>query len=124
MITFLLSLLVLRAVQVEAASRTSPPSGALVVQSGTTTSGRYTTLSSAVAALPNDGSDQSIFIYPGTYNEQVYIDIDGPLTVCYNITSLTLPHGVSADLWLHGGYLKLLVQPSDDPKFTLARASW
>lgn len=66
---------------VYAASRTTPPSGALVVNAGTKTAGQYATVSSAVAALPNDGSAQSIFIYAGTYNEQVYITRTGALTV-------------------------------------------
>jgi hypothetical protein len=64
-----------------AASRTGPPSGSIVVRTGTTTAGEYKTVSSAVAALPNDSSSRSIFIYPGTYNEQVYITRSGPLTV-------------------------------------------
>ena len=64
-----------------AASRTSPPSGALVVRSGTTTSGEYKTINAALATLPNDSSERSIFIYGGTYNEQVYITRSGPLTV-------------------------------------------
>jgi len=64
-----------------AASRTSPPSGSLVVRAGTTTSGEFKTISAAVAALPSDSSSRSIFVYPGTYTEQVYIDRPGPLTV-------------------------------------------
>jgi pectinesterase len=60
-------------------SRTSAPSGCLSVQSGTTTSGWYTTLGAAVAAL--SGSDSAcIFLYSGTYSEQVTIDYGGPLT--------------------------------------------
>ncbi|KAF5363373.1 hypothetical protein D9756_001058 [Leucocoprinus leucothites] len=70
------------------ASRTSPPSGAKVVRAGTTNSGEFATLSAAVNSLPNDGSSQSIFIYPGTYNEQVYITRSGPLTV-YGYTTDT-----------------------------------
>jgi pectinesterase len=66
-----------------AASRTSPPSGAIVVRAGTTTSGEFSTLSSAVNSLPNDSSSRSIFIYPGTYNEQVFITRSGPLTVSW-----------------------------------------
>ncbi|KII86698.1 carbohydrate esterase family 8 protein [Plicaturopsis crispa FD-325 SS-3] len=62
-----------------AASRTSPPAGALVVRSGTTTSGEYATISSAVAALPDDSTSQSIFIYSGTYKEQVDITRSGPI---------------------------------------------
>ncbi|ROV91875.1 hypothetical protein VMCG_09179 [Cytospora schulzeri] len=63
-------------------SRTSPPSGCLVVQSGTTTSGYYSTLGDAVDAL--SGSDDAcIFVYSGTYEltEQVRIDYGGALTL-------------------------------------------
>ncbi|KAF9025069.1 pectinesterase [Hymenopellis radicata] len=71
-----------------AASRTSPPSGSKVVRAGTTTSGEYSTLTAAINALPNDSTSQSIFIYPGTYSEQVYITRTGPLTI-YGYTSNT-----------------------------------
>ncbi|KAJ8093395.1 hypothetical protein AAF712_002217 [Marasmius tenuissimus] len=64
-----------------AASRTSPPSGAIVVRAGTSTSGEFKTVQSAVNSLPNDSSSRSIFIYPGTYTEQVYITRAGPLTI-------------------------------------------
>lgn len=60
-----------------AASRTKAPSGALVVGVNQT----YTTVSGAVAALTNTTKEQIIFIQPGTYNEQVYINIEGPLTI-------------------------------------------
>ncbi|KAL1306863.1 hypothetical protein AAFC00_005514 [Neodothiora populina] len=50
--------------------RTSAPSGALVVGSG----GKYTKIQDAVNALSTSSTTaQSIFIEPGTYNEQVYI---------------------------------------------------
>lgn len=49
-----------------AASRSSPPAGALTVGS----SGTYKTVSAAVAAA---SAGSSIFIYAGTYTEQVYI---------------------------------------------------
>lgn len=68
-----------------AASRTSPPAGAKVVRAGTTSSGEYSTVSAAIASLPNDGTSRSIFIYPGTYNEQVYITRNGALTVLTTI---------------------------------------
>ncbi|KAF9465364.1 pectinesterase [Collybia nuda] len=77
-----------------AASRTSPPSGAIVVRAGTSTSGEYKTVASAVAALPNDSSSRSIFIYPGTYNEQVYITRAGPLTI-YGYTSDTMAYSAN-----------------------------
>jgi pectinesterase len=67
---------------VNAASRTSPPAGAIVVRAGTTNPGEFATLSAAVSSLPNDGSSKSIFIFPGTYNGQTFITRTGPLTVC------------------------------------------
>jgi len=62
-----------------AATRTSPPSGALVVKPDAT-SGQYKTISAAIKAL-DDSSSASIFVYPGTYKEQVYITRSGPLKV-------------------------------------------
>ncbi|VDC04034.1 unnamed protein product [Peniophora sp. CBMAI 1063] len=62
-------------------SRTTPPSGALIVRAGTTASGEYSTLAKAVAALPADSSSQVIFIYPGTYTGQVLIQRSGPVTI-------------------------------------------
>ncbi|KAF8228050.1 pectinesterase [Tricholoma matsutake] len=86
-----------------AASRTYPPSGALVVRSGTTNPGEFNTVTSAVNSLPNDGSSRSIFIYPGTYNEQVNITRSGPLTISgytmdtmkYSENQVTIQAGVS-----------------------------
>lgn len=66
---------------VYAASRTSPPSGAKVVRAGTSASGEFSTITEALNSLPNDSTSQSIFIYPGTYKEQVLITRTGPLTV-------------------------------------------
>jgi pectinesterase len=63
-----------------AASRTEPPEGSIIVRADTTTSGEYATLSDAIASL-SDGAEASIFIYPGTYSEQVYIDRSGSLKV-------------------------------------------
>ena len=68
-----------------AQSRTAPPSGAVVVRSGTTAAGEFKTVSAAVNSLPNDKSSRSIFIYPGQYNEQVYINRTGPLTVLLDV---------------------------------------
>jgi pectinesterase len=80
----LLSLLKL----VTAGSRTSPPSGSYVVKADAS-SGEYSTVSAAVAALPSDDSHQYIFIYPGVYNEQVYISRSGPTTVSFNHSFVT-----------------------------------
>lgn len=62
-----------------AASRKTAPPGALTVGAGQ----KFTTISSAVAALSNTTtSEQVIFIHPGIYAEQVYIPkLSGPLTV-------------------------------------------
>ena len=65
---------------VYAASRTTPPAGSVVVNPSATTS-QFSTLSSAVASLPNDSSNQTIFMFPGTYEEQVLVDRPGPVTV-------------------------------------------
>lgn len=81
-----------------ALSRTSPPSGALVVRQSGTQAGEYkyvrllliqisvdkilcSTVSAAVAALGSSTTTKSIFIYPGTYHEQVLITYPGPLTI-------------------------------------------
>lgn len=52
-------------------SRTSPPSGAKVVRKSPG-SGEYGTVSAAVAALTGTAT-ATIFIYPGTYTEQVVV---------------------------------------------------
>lgn len=68
-----------------AGSRTSAPSGALVVGSGQ----KYTTIQAAVNALKSTSSEQSIFIEPGTYSEQVSIpSLSGPLAI-YGYTTNT-----------------------------------
>lgn len=54
-------------------SRTTPPTGAFIVRSGTTSSSEYASLTEAVAALPSGTSAVTIFMYPGTYSEQVDI---------------------------------------------------
>ncbi|KAF9529465.1 pectin lyase fold/virulence factor [Crepidotus variabilis] len=87
------------------ASRTSPPAGAKIVRAGTSTSGEYSTFAAAVAALPNDSSSQTIFIYPGTYTGQVNIQRSGPVTVlgystnpgAYSANQVTLTASVGAD---------------------------
>ena len=70
-----------------AASRTSPPAGAVIVRSGTTATGEFATISAAISSLPNDKTNQSIFIFPGTYTEQVDITRTGALTVNHSTFS-------------------------------------
>ncbi|KAG6913131.1 hypothetical protein DXG01_009426 [Tephrocybe rancida] len=74
--------------------RTTPPPGSLVVRAGTTTASEFASVAAAVAALPSDNSTQTIFIYPGTYTEQVYITRAGPLTI-YGYTSDTLKYSAN-----------------------------
>ncbi|KAJ3921714.1 pectinesterase [Lentinula edodes] len=71
-----------------AASRTSPPTGAVVVRAGTTTSGEFATITEALNSFPDSTSSRSLFIYPGTYTEQVDITRTGPLTI-YGYTTDT-----------------------------------
>ncbi|RDB14804.1 Pectinesterase [Hypsizygus marmoreus] len=72
-----------------AATRTLPPSGAIVVRAGTTATGEYKTVASAVATLPDDSSSRSILYTP--------------------------EHMTSRYLRLHQPHLKLLLQSGDDP---------
>ena len=67
---------------VHAKSRTRPPRGAVVVRQKTTAQGEFSTISAAINSLPNDSTARSIFIYPGTYLEQVDITRAGPLKAC------------------------------------------
>ncbi|KAJ7470779.1 pectin methyl esterase [Mycena latifolia] len=53
-------------------SRTSPPAGAVVVRQTGAASGQFTTISAALASLSGTAA-ATIFIYPGTYKEQVII---------------------------------------------------
>ncbi|KAF7357367.1 Carbohydrate esterase family 8 protein [Mycena sanguinolenta] len=71
------------------ASRTTPPAGAVVVRQTGATSGEFTTIQAAVNSLPNDGSTQSIFIFPGTYTEKVSITRTGQLTIYGSTTDTT-----------------------------------
>ncbi|KAJ7186342.1 carbohydrate esterase family 8 protein [Mycena pura] len=64
-----------------AQSRTAPPAGATVVRRSGTQVGEFSTISAAAASLPNDGSARVIFIYPGTYTEQVHLTRNGKLTI-------------------------------------------
>ncbi|TFK99563.1 pectin methyl esterase [Pterulicium gracile] len=86
-----------------AASRTSPPAGSIVVRQSGTQSGEFNTISKAIASLSGT-SARSIFIYPGTYREQVVIRYGGPLTVYGSTTdtvnwksnTVTIPNNLNA----------------------------
>ncbi|KAJ7185882.1 carbohydrate esterase family 8 protein [Mycena filopes] len=78
------------------AVRTTPPAGAIVVRKGTTTAGEFATLTAALNPLPNDSSNRSIFIFPGTYAEQIDITRSGPLTIYGYTTDTTTYTGNQA----------------------------
>ncbi|KAJ7600544.1 carbohydrate esterase family 8 protein [Mycena floridula] len=63
-----------------AGARTSPPLGAVTV-SEATISADFTSIQAAVNSLPNDTSSQIVFIYPGTYFEQVSVARSGKTTI-------------------------------------------
>ncbi|CAK5267399.1 unnamed protein product [Mycena citricolor] len=96
-------------------ARTSPPSGAVVVNVAGG-SGVHTTVSSAVAALPNDNSARTIFIYPGTYNEQVFITRPG-MTTIYGYTTNNLDHAQNVVNIKHSASAS--AAGGDDPSGTL-----
>jgi pectinesterase len=86
------------------AKRTSPPPGCLAVGS----SAEYKTVQSAVDALSTTATTaQCIFIYKGTYYEQVYIQqLQSALTIygettdtsCFSQNTVTLSQGKSQDV--------------------------
>ncbi|GJC94438.1 pectinesterase [Colletotrichum higginsianum] len=64
------------------ASGTEPPAGAVLVAADGSVPGAFTSLTAALASLPSDTSSQVIFMYPGTYDEQVpSINRPGPIMI-------------------------------------------
>ncbi|KAI5777627.1 carbohydrate esterase family 8 protein [Geopyxis carbonaria] len=71
------------------ASRTSPPAGCIVV-SKSATSGQFSTVQAAVDSLSTTASGtQCIFIYQGTYAEQVYVPARTAQLTLYGYTTNT-----------------------------------
>jgi pectin methylesterase-like acyl-CoA thioesterase len=62
-------------------SGTVPPSGAVLVSVGGTVANSFANLTSALASLPADSTWQIIFMYPGSYTEQVSANRAGPVAV-------------------------------------------
>ncbi|KAM0553030.1 hypothetical protein ACHAPJ_007575 [Fusarium lateritium] len=61
---------------------TNPPKGAVLVSVGGEKTDSYSSLTDALKSLPKDSTSQVIFIYPGTYEEQVpSINRPGPVTI-------------------------------------------
>ena len=52
-------------------SGTVPPAGAIIVSIDGSHNATFTNITAALASLPNDTTNQTIFLYPGSYNEQV-----------------------------------------------------
>ncbi|KAI5796198.1 pectinesterase-like protein [Pyronema domesticum] len=84
------SLLSVQAAVIERRSgRTSPPSGCIVV-SKSASSGQFSTVQAAVDSLSTTSSaKQCIFIYQGTYTEQVYIAPRSAQLTIYGYTTDT-----------------------------------
>lgn len=62
-------------------ARESAPSGCLTVRASGASSSEYSTINSAVTALGSSSDAACIFIYGGTYSEQVAINYAGNLTL-------------------------------------------
>ncbi|KAF5662489.1 pectinesterase [Fusarium heterosporum] len=61
---------------------TTSPKNAVLVSVNGEKSGSYSTLTDALKSLPKDSTSQVIFIYPGSYEEQVpSINRPGPVTI-------------------------------------------
>lgn len=60
--------------QSRAVAHTSAPSGAIIIDKTSATKGSYATFQKGVNALSTSTTaPQYLFIYPGTYTEQVYV---------------------------------------------------
>uniref|UniRef100_A0A0W0EYA2 Pectinesterase n=1 Tax=Moniliophthora roreri TaxID=221103 RepID=A0A0W0EYA2_MONRR len=64
-------------------AKRGPPAGAILVKANSldASNGEFSKIQDAVESLPNDGSSQVIYIYGGTYKEQVVITRKGPLMI-------------------------------------------
>ncbi|KAK8210151.1 hypothetical protein M8818_003639 [Zalaria obscura] len=63
-------------------SGTVPPVDAVIVSVDGSNNASFTNLTAALDSLPNDDTNQTIFLYPGSYNEQVpSIDRSGPVRI-------------------------------------------
>lgn len=63
-------------------SRVYPPTGAVVIDASGAHAGSYKTISAGVATLKNQTAEQTVFILPGTYHEQVLVSpLQGPLVL-------------------------------------------
>jgi len=83
------------------ASRTTPPTGSIVV-SQNPSSGQFSTIQSAVNSLSTTSTTaQIIFIEPGTYNEQVYIAPRKAKLTVYGYTTNTSTYSSNVVIIAH-----------------------
>ncbi|KAJ5328682.1 Pectinesterase catalytic [Penicillium brevicompactum] len=96
------------AVWAHPSSGTTPPTGAVLVSVSASVNGSYGNLTDALASLPDDTTTQVIFMYAGTYEEQVpSINRKGPVMIvgyttgnpgqsyADNQVTITFAHGLS-----------------------------
>ncbi|KAM3068216.1 hypothetical protein ACMFMG_011262 [Clarireedia jacksonii] len=85
-------------------ARTSTPSGCLTVRGSGTKSGEYSTVAAALKALGSSTSAACVFIYSGTYTEQITINYAGALTLygyttdtgSYKNNAVTITHSINS----------------------------
>lgn len=71
---------------VSSTSATACPTATLVVNQTPENTCEYSTISAAIAALPQDGLAKTIIVQPGSYNEQVIINRSGKVTLIGSTT--------------------------------------
>ncbi|KAG6612912.1 Pectinesterase [Phytophthora cinnamomi] len=85
-------------------TRTQPPSGAIVVDASGSYTGSVKTVAQGAAKLSDTTAEQTLFIFPGTYREQVAIpQLNGPLvvqgytcnTMSYSANQVTITHSMA-----------------------------
>ncbi|KAG6611950.1 pectin methylesterase [Phytophthora cinnamomi] len=85
-------------------ARTQPPSGAIVVDASGSYKGSVKTVSQGAAKLSSTTAQQTLFIFPGTYREQVLIPaLNGPLvvqgytcnTMSYSANQVSITHAMA-----------------------------
>ncbi|KAL8003078.1 putative pectinesterase, catalytic, pectin lyase/virulence factor [Plasmopara halstedii] len=85
---------------------TEAPHGAIVVDASGKYDGSYKTIAEGVAHIPNTTDNHTLFIYVGTYREQVLVpDLAGPLVIqgytcspkTYTANQVTITYAKAAD---------------------------
>ncbi|EGZ27030.1 hypothetical protein PHYSODRAFT_257622 [Phytophthora sojae] len=85
-------------------ARVTPPPGAIVVDASGAHSGSFRTLSQGVSKLTGTTAQQTLFVFPGVYHEQVSVPkLNGPLvlqgytcdTKSYAANQVTITHAMA-----------------------------